>query len=55
MSTFQGSPRLLKGVIIGLDSLKPVANVILYQYNFDSLTRRLDARSIGYHDGLERY
>lgn len=55
MSTFQGSPRLLKGVVIGLDSLKPVASVIVYQYNSDFLTRRLDARSIGYHEGLERY
>ncbi|MGH9836715.1 MAG: hypothetical protein ACREBD_08830 [Blastocatellia bacterium] len=47
MSTFPNSPRLLKGAIIGLDPLKPLAGVIVFQYNPDSVTRRLEARSAG--------
>jgi len=47
MSTFPGSPRLLKGAIIGLDPLNPLASVIVFQYNPDTMTRRLDARSTG--------
>ncbi|MGH9848968.1 MAG: hypothetical protein ACREBD_03845, partial [Blastocatellia bacterium] len=47
MSTFPNSPRLLKGAIIGLDPLKPLASVIVFQYNPDSVTRRLEARSTG--------
>lgn len=54
MSTFPGSPRLLKGAIIGLDPLKPLASVIVFQYNPDSLTRRLDARSTGGGDNNDR-
>src|SRR5262245_50660390 len=47
MSTFPNSPRLLKGAIIGLDPLRPLASVIVFQYNPDSVTRRLEARSTG--------
>jgi hypothetical protein len=54
MSTFPGSPRLLKGAIIGLDPLKPLASVIVFQYNPDSLTRRLEARSTGGGDNNDR-
>ena len=54
MSTFPGSPRLLKGAIIGLDPTKPTASVIVFQYNPDSLTRRIDARSSGGGDYGDR-
>ncbi len=54
MSTFPGSPRLLKGAIIGLDPANPLASVIVFQYNPDSLTRRLDARSTGGGDNADR-
>jgi len=54
MSTFPGSPRLLRGAIIGLDPNKPVASVIVFQYNPDSMTRRLDARSTGGGDDVDR-
>lgn len=54
MSTFPGSPRLLKGALIGLDPAKPLASVIVFQYNPDTLTRRLDARSTGGTDGGDR-
>jgi hypothetical protein len=33
MSSFPGSPRLLKGAIIGVDPLNPLASVIIFQYN----------------------
>jgi hypothetical protein len=54
MSTFPGSPRLLKGAIIGLDPKKPLASVVVFQYNPDSLTRRIDARSSGGGDNVDR-
>jgi hypothetical protein len=41
MSTFPGSPRLLKGAILGLDPINPLASVIIFQYNPDTLTRTL--------------
>jgi hypothetical protein len=47
MSSFPGSPRLIKGALIGLDPLNPLASIIVFQYNPDSVTRRLDARASG--------
>jgi hypothetical protein len=47
MGAFPNSPRLLKGALIGLDPGKPLASVIVFQYNPDTMTRRLDARSTG--------
>ena len=54
MSTFAGSPRLLKGAIVGLDPRKPVSSVIVFQYNPDTLTRRLEARSTGGGENADR-
>ena len=45
MSTFPGSPRVLKGAIIGLDLFNPVASVTVFQYNPDTMTRTLAART----------
>ena len=47
MTTFPGSPRLIKGAIVGIDPVNPVASVIAFQYNPDTMTRRLEARSSG--------
>ena len=47
MSAFPGSPRLVKGAIIGLDAFNPLASVIAFQYNPDSLTRTLQAQTAG--------
>jgi hypothetical protein len=47
MTTFPGSPRLLRGAIVGLDIFNPTASVIVFQYNPDTLTRTLRARSSG--------
>jgi hypothetical protein len=54
MSTFSNSPRLLKGAIIGMDPLKPLSSVIVFQYNPDTLTRRIEARSTGGGDNHDR-
>ena len=54
MTTFPGSPRLLKGAIVGIDLFNPLASVVVFQYNPDTLTRRLDARSTGGSDGGDR-
>ncbi|QQS49038.1 MAG: hypothetical protein IPM66_10630 [Acidobacteriota bacterium] len=51
MTTFPNSPRLLKGAIIGLDPLNPVASVIVFQYNPDTLTRTLQAQTTGEEGG----
>lgn len=45
MTTFPRSPRTLKGAIVGLDPLNPLASVIVFQYNPDSLSRRVVARA----------
>jgi hypothetical protein len=47
MSTFPGSPRLVKGAIIGIDLTNPLASVVIFQYNPDTLTRTLTAQSAG--------
>src|SRR6266705_674373 len=47
MTTFPGSPRLIKGAIIGADKFNPLASVIVFQYNPDTMTRRLEARTSG--------
>ena len=47
MSSFPASPRLLKGALIGLDPLNPLASIAVFQYNPDTLTRRLEPRVSG--------
>ena len=47
MTTFPGSPRLIKGAIVGIDIFNPLASVILFQYNPDTLTRRLQSQMAG--------
>jgi hypothetical protein len=47
MSTFPGSPRLMKGAIIGVDVFNPLASVVVFQYNPDTLTRTLQAQTTG--------
>jgi hypothetical protein len=47
MTTFPNSPRLQKGAIVGLDPANPLASVIVFQYNPDTLTRTLTAQTSG--------
>jgi len=46
MSAFPESPRLLKGAFVGIDPLVPVPNVVVFQYNPDTMTRRLEPRAV---------
>lgn len=54
MSSFPGSPRLLKAALVGIDQGNPLASIIAFQYNPDSLTRRLEARATGGGEGVAR-
>jgi hypothetical protein len=47
MTTFPNSPRVFKGAIVGLDPFNPLASIIVFQYNPDSLTRTLTAQTTG--------
>jgi hypothetical protein len=47
MSSFPGSPKLFKGAIIGLDPFNPLASVVVFQYNPETLTRSLVAQTSG--------
>jgi len=39
MSSFSGSPRLIKGALIGMDPLNPLASVVIFQYNPKNVQR----------------
>lgn len=45
MTTPPIAPRLLKGAIVGVDKFNPLASVAVFQYNPDTITRRLSART----------
>ena len=47
MTSFPGSPRLQKGAIIGLDPFNPLASVIVFQYNPETLSRTLNVQAAG--------
>ena len=47
MTTFPGSPRTVKGALIGLDPANPVASVIIFQYNPETMTRTLEPQTAG--------
>src|SRR4051812_47655392 len=54
VSSFPGSPRLLKGALVGLDPANPLASVVVFQYNPDTMTRRLEPRTSGGGDDADR-
>jgi hypothetical protein len=45
--SFPGSPRILKGALVGIDIFNPVPSVVVFQYNPDSVTRTLQAQTAG--------
>ena len=47
MSSFPGSPRVMRGALIGIDIFNPIASVIVFQYNPDTMTRTLQAQTAG--------
>jgi len=51
MTTFPNSPRMIKGAIIGIDPLNPLASVVVFQYNPDTMTRTLAAQATGGQGG----
>ena len=51
MTSFPGSPRLMKGALVGIDIFNPLASVIVFQYNPETLTRRLQAQTMGGGEG----
>lgn len=52
MSSFPNSPKVLKGAIIGVDPINPLASIAVFQYNPDTVTRSLQVQGSG--DGGDR-
>jgi len=50
VTNFPRSPRLRKGAIIGIDPFNPLASVVVFQYNPDTLTRTISAQTAGGDD-----
>ena len=44
MSSFPGSPRLLKGALVGVGLMGLLESTVVFQYNPDTMTRRLEPR-----------
>jgi hypothetical protein len=54
MTTFPGSPRLLKGAIIALSpTTSMVVNTVIFQYNPESLSRTLQVQSLENEGGAQ--
>jgi hypothetical protein len=51
MTTFPASPKIQKGAIIGIDIFNPLASVIIFQYNPDTMSRSLKAQTSGTDSG----
>lgn len=47
MSTFPGSPKVVKGALVGIDLFNPLSSVIVFQYNPDTVTRTLQPQTAG--------
>lgn len=47
MAALSNSPRLIKGALVGVDKFNPLASVVVFQYNPNTMTRRLEARAAG--------
>jgi hypothetical protein len=52
MTSFPGSPRVLKGAIVAVDPFNPLASVVVFQYNPETLTRTVRPKVAG--EGAER-
>ncbi len=47
MTDFPGSPKTLKGALIGVDAANPVASIVVFQYNPLTMTRTLQPQNSG--------
>lgn len=54
MTALSTAPRLVKGAIIGVDVFNPLASVIVFQYNPETLTRSLQPQAAGGDAGSTR-
>lgn len=54
MTGLAASPRLIKGALIGVDLFNPLASIVVFQYNPDTMTRRLEPRGISGSAGSDR-
>lgn len=45
MSSFPSLPHFIEGALVGVDILNPVGSVVVFQYNPDTMTRRLEAQA----------
>jgi hypothetical protein len=52
MTSFSNSPKVLKGAIVGIDPMNPLASIAVFQYNPDTVTRSLQVQGSG--DGGDR-
>ena len=41
-TTFPASPRVMKGAVVGVDLFNPLASIVIFQYNPDTLSRSLE-------------
>lgn len=55
MTGLSSSPRMLRGALVGMDLFNPLASIIVFQYNPDTLTRRLEPRVAGEGDKGEAF
>lgn len=44
MTTFPRSPRLFKGALVSLEATQPLSNVIVFQYNPETMSRQLQVQ-----------
>jgi hypothetical protein len=47
MAGLSNTPRLTKGALIGVDLFNPIASVVIFQYNPETVTRTLQPQSAG--------
>jgi hypothetical protein len=47
MTSFPGSPRVLKGAIVAVDPFNPLASVVVFQYNPETLERSIRPKIAG--------
>jgi hypothetical protein len=45
MTGLARSPRVVRGALVGMDPMNPLASVVVFQYNPDEMTRTLQARA----------
>ncbi len=50
MTSTPFGPRLVKGALVGIDPANPLASVIVFQYNPETLTRTLQVQAAGGED-----